>query len=87
MSKVTITPSILSKYLDKVEFLYPGSRYRTRAGNAFDRGSDGHRYDVRPGVLQGGDRQWQRLAVIRHRVRLARRSRQAGGPRGREAPA
>ena len=61
----------------------PGARAR----DALDRRGDGHRHDVRAGVLQGRARGRQRSADDRHGVPVARRPRQAGRARGRPADA
>ena len=58
-----------------------------RPGDAVDRRGDGHRFHVRPGVLQGRARGRQRAAHGGHRVPVAQRPRQARRARGGEADA
>ena len=63
----------------------PGGRPGARPRDALDRRGDGHRFHVRPGVLQGRAVGRQRAPAVGHGVPVAQRQRQAGRP-GRRPP-
>ena len=65
----------------------PRGRHGARPGDALDRRGDGHRRHVRQGVLQGRAGRRHAAADGGHGVPVARRRRQAGRPRGRQAAA